>query len=167
MYIILTGYIDKLKGQENFYHKIIVPILFVCLWVAGLAFTIIDSKLPTTVLSEDFPVLLRGLVYIYFIFIVEVVVTFTDIHYVYRLYNAKKLLYHVLLCTILPNVLLTIANLVWFYYHPDIVWLVPFVFLSGYIKYKEVWMANNGDILFAKQQSELNKDFIFRPQQTS
>lgn len=166
MYILRSCF-NKLRVGKECYHEVIVPILFTSLWISGLVFTILDPPLPFWTGVNNCPPLLRGIIYIYFVFIVEIGVTFTDIHYVYRLYNVKKLLFHVILYTILPNFLFTILALVWYYYHQENTWLIPFVFLSAYIKYKEVWMANNGDVLFARQQKKMEKDFILKPQQIS
>lgn len=167
MYII-----NLYKGKEgdknsNFYHEMVVPFIFVALWIAGLVFSIINPRLPFLDTNNSCTSLLSSLIYIYIIFIVEVVVTFTDIHNVYRLYNAKKLLLEISTKKILPNVILTFAAFVWYYYHQETVWLVPFVLLSAYIKFQEVWLANNGDVVFAKQQKRMDKDKIFKPQQIS
>lgn len=165
---ILKRYRDKKKDKKkNFYHEIVVPIIFVALWIAGLTFSIINPLLPFLDANNTCTSLLSSLVYIYIVFIAEVIVTFTDIHNVYRLYNAKKLLLEISGKKILPNIGLTIVAFIWYYYHQETVWLLPFVLLSAFIKFQEVWLANNGDVVFAKQQERMDKDNIFRPQQLS
>ena len=165
---ILQRYKDKKNNRKkNFYHEIVVPLLFVALWIAGLTFSIINPLLPFLDSNNTCSSLLSSLVYIYVVFIVEVLVTFTDIHNVYRLYNAKKLLLEISSKKILPNILLTIIAFVWYYYHQEAIWLAPFVLLSAYIKFQEVWLANNGDVVFAKQQEKMDADNIFKPQQIS
>lgn len=163
---LLSRYNNKEK-KNNFYHEIIVPLIFVALWVAGLTFSILNPQLPFLEQNNECTSLLTGLIYIYIIFILEVIVTFTDIHNVYRLYNAKKLLLEISLKTILPNIILTICSFIWYSCHTEIEWLIPFVLLSACVKLEEVWLANNGDVVFIKQQKRMGKDNIFRPQQLS
>lgn len=167
MYILSIYKDSKKGGNYNFYHGIIVPLLFVALWVAGLAFSIQNPQLPFLNSNNSETTLLSSLVYIYIIFIVEVFVTFTDIHNVYRLYNAKKLLLRISGGTILPNVVLTILAFIWYYNSQKTFCLVPVVILSACIKLEEVWLANNGEYVFAKQQEKMDKDKVFRPQQLS
>jgi len=164
---ILKKYDKFKKEKKNFYHEIVVPLIFVALWIAGLTFSIINPLLPFLDSTNTCSSLLSSLVYIYVVFIIEVVVTFTDIHNVYRLFNAKSLLIEISIKKILPNIILTLLAFVWYYYHQEILWLLPFVFLSAYIKFQEVWLANNGDVIFAKQQEKMDSDHIFRPQQIS
>ena len=164
---ILKRYKDKKDKKINFYHGVVVPFIFVALWIAGLTFSIINPILPFLDPNNSCTSLLSSLVYIYIVFIVEVIVTFTDIHNVYRLYNAKKLLWEISWKKLLPNIGLTIVAFIWYYYHQKIVWLIPFVLLSAFIKFQEVWLANNGDVVFTKQQEKMDQDNIFRPQQIS
>lgn len=149
------------------YHEMIVPWIFVALWIAGLALSIINPQLPYLGESNSSKQLLSSLTCIYGVFICEVVVTFTDIHYVYRLYNAKKLLWEITYKTIIPNILFTLVAFVWFYYHQEPLWLIPFVFLSSIIKLEEVWLANNGDNLFIRQQKKMKKENVYIPQKMS
>lgn len=165
---ILQRYKDKKNNRKkNFYHEIVVPLIFVALWIAGLTCSIINPLFPFLDSNNSCSPLLSSLMYIYVIFIVEVLVTFTDIHNVYRLYNAKKLLLEVSRKKILPNIVLTLGSFIWYYYHQEPIWLVPFVFFSALIKFQEVWLANNGDVVFAKQQEKMDTDNIFKPQQIS
>ena len=166
MYLIKEYFDKKADKNKCFYHERVVPFIFVALWIAGLTFSIINPPLP--LLGESICTsLLSSLVYIYFVFIIEVFVTFTDIHNVYRLYNAKKLLWEIFYKRILPSILLTIGAFIWYYYHQRTIWLMPFVFFSAYVKFEEVWLANNGDTVFTNQQQKMDKDKIFRPQKLS
>ncbi len=169
MYLLYRNKDRKKEENYNFYHGIIVPSLFVALWVAGLAFSIQNPQLPflNSNNNETATNLLSSLVYIYIIFIVEVFVTFTDIHNVYRLYNAKKLLLRISMETILPNVILTILAFIWYYNSKEEICLLPVVILSACIKFEEVWLANNGEKVFTRQQEKMDKDKVFRPQQLS
>lgn len=163
---ILKRYKDGEKDKKkNFYHEIVVPLIFVALWIAGLTFSIINPLLPLLDPNNTCSMLLSSLVYIYVIFIIEVIVTFTDIHNVYRLYNAKSLLIETSGKWILPNIALTIGAFAWYYHHQEIIWLIPFVLLSALIKFQEVWLANNGDVVFVMQQEKMDSDHIFKPKQ--
>ena len=161
----------KLKrgdGQKNNrYHELVVPLIFVALWVAGLTLTIINPKLPYLNASNPCSVILSSLVCIYVVFVLEVFVTFTDINYVYRPYKAGKYLWKITYARILPNIALTILAFVWYYHHQSVFWLIPFVALSSIIKWREVWLANNGETVFVESQKETRKDNILKPKTIS
>lgn len=157
-------YKDK---NKNIYHEIVVPFIFVALWIAGLALTILNPLLPFFDSKTECSILISSLTYIYIIFIVEVIVTFTDIHNVYRLYNAKKLLIQITTYTILPNIVLNVLAFRWYCHHQESDLLFLFVLFSACIKLEEVWLANNGDTVFAYQQEKMNKENIFIPKEIS
>lgn len=167
MYILKKCKNNDDNRNKNYYHEKVVPPIFVALWIAGLTFSIINPQLPLLNSNNACTSLLSSLVYIYIIFIIEVIVTFTDIHNVYRLYNAKGLLWKITRKIILPNILFTIVALIWYFYHQEIIYLVPFVLLSACIKFLEVWLANNGETVFVKQQKEMNVNQIYKPHKLS
>ena len=94
----------------------------------------------------------------------EVFVTFTDIHCIYKDFSAKKLLCKITLQTILPNMVLTMLSLYWYYSHQEMFSLLPFVLFSAYLKYKEIWLANNGDDIFTKQKKRNKEPNKLKPQ---
>lgn len=149
------------------YHKKYVPWIYVALWIAGLMLSILNPILPCLDLQTPNALLLNSLLYIYGIFVIEVFVTFTDIHNIYKDYSAKKLLRKITLRTILPNMVLTILSFLWYYSHQEMFWLLPFVLLSAYMKYLEVWLANNGDDIFTKQEKRDKESNKLKPQPLS
>jgi len=166
MYIITKSKISD--GQkDNKYHELVVPLIFVALWVAGLTLTIINPQLPYLNASNPCSTILSSLACIYVVFILEVFVTFTDIRYVYRPYKAGKYLWKIAYARILPNIILTILAFVWYYYHQSVFWLIPFVVLSSIIKWREVWLANNGETVFVESQTETHQNNILTPKTLS
>ena len=161
----------KLKrddGQRNNkYHELVVPLIFVALWVAGLTLTIINPQLPCLDASNPCSAILSSLACIYVVFIIEVFVTFTDINYVYRPYMAGKYLWKMVYARILPNIVLSILAFAWYYHHQRGFWLIPFVALSAIIKWREVWLANNGETVFVESQKETHQDSILTPKTLS
>lgn len=166
MYIMTK--LKRSDGQKNNrYHELVVPLIFVALWVAGLTLTIINPQLPCPNADNPCPSVLSNLACIYVIFIIEVFVTFTDINYVYRPYKAGKYLWKIVYARILPNIALTILAFIWYYHHQTDCWLIPIVALSAIVKWREVWLANNGETVFVESQKEARKDDILTPKKIS
>lgn len=138
-------------------------MIFVALWVAGLALTIINPKLPFIDANTSSAETLSSLLCIYSVFIIEVFVTFTDINCVYRPYRAKKFLWKIVLMEILPNIALTVGAFIWYYHHQKVCWLLPFVILSAIIKWRVVWLANNGEKIFVESNKNVRQDNILTP----
>lgn len=162
MYIMAM--FKRSDGQEhNKYHELVVPLIFVALWVAGLAITFINPLLPYLNTSNPCSAILSSFVYIYVVFIIEVFVTFIDINYVYHPYKAGKYLWKIVYSRILPNIAFTILAFVWYYRHQSGFWLIPFVVLSAIIKWREVWLANNGETVFMESQKTARQDNILKP----
>ncbi len=166
MYIITK--FKRSDGQKNNrYHELVVPLIFVALWIAGLTLTIINPQLPYLNANNPCSTILSSLTCIYGVFILEVFVTFTDINYVYRPYKARKYLWKITYSRILPNIALTVIAFVWYYHHQSVYWLIPFVVLSSIIKLREVWLANNGETVFVESQKETHQNNILNPKSLS
>lgn len=163
MYIIKNLGKSGHQEENHQYHEIIVPLIFVALWVAGLSLSIINPQLPYVDESNPCSKMLSGLVCIYVVFILEVLVTFTDINNVYCLYKSKSYLLKIVFKRIIPNIVLTVIAFGWYYYHQSEYWLIPFVILSSVIKWQEVWLANNGEKIFSKLQILPKEENLLAP----
>ncbi len=160
---VLTKLKDNGSQRRNKYHEVDVPLIFVVLWVAGLALTIINPQLPYIDANTPSAAILSSLVCIYFVFIIEVFVTFTDINCVFHPYKAKTYLWKIVLMEILPNIALTVGAFIWYYHHQKVYWLLPFVALSAIIKWREVWLANNGEKIFVESNKDVPQNNILTP----
>lgn len=144
------------------FHKNIVPLLFVTLWIAGLLLTIISPNILPYKEGEFRIIKINDLLCIYIIFILEIFVTIKDLQYVNCVKSIGKEIKKLVLSVIIPDVIITLFVFILYYYFGRKYLIGFFVLLSAVLKYLEVYLVNNADELF-NTKNNVGKDNNLTP----
>ena len=156
------------EKDRKFQHESLIPALFVLLWILGLILTIINPDIVSYISPNADQIglkektTLNSLICIYFVFVVEIFITFKDIKLVIsdRIKYADrnlikqvnkefwKFIYHF----IIPDVFLScIILFIYMSVYSKNVILFVFIILSSIIKWFELKLSNSGAKVFEER----------------